>query len=211
MATLGRTLKAHYESLLADRQFRRDAQVQHATTFTRFGRDSLTFDRVKGGDLRLFLGVGIPNPQIEAESPWWRVHDGDWPEDAPPELNPSHFTLDHALRCAWQFLETCGFAWFDNPLALSPTEWREKHNLLVRDYRQVEVTLSWPTTMPINERIVRSKRCIPSFHALSALDLRDHFADVDSVRLDRMSFADALELKKAVEEVGLVLEFKIAF
>lgn len=210
MAALGRTLKAHYESLLADRQFRRDARFPYATTFTRFGRDSLTFDRVKGADLRVILRVGIPNPEIEAESPWWQVHDEDWPEDAPLELNPNDFTLDHALSCAWQFLVTCGFAWFDNPLALSPTEWREKHNLLVRDHRQVEVFLSWPTTMSFNERIIRSKRCIPSFHALSALQLRDHFVDVDSVRLDAMPLADALELKKAVEAVGLVLELKIA-
>jgi len=80
----------------------------------------------------------------------------------------------------------------------------------VRDHRQVEVTLSWPTTMSLNERIIRSKRCIPSFQALSALQLRDHFVDADSIRLDRMPFADALELKKAVEEAGLVLELKIA-
>jgi len=115
MGTLGRILKAHYESLLADRQFRRDERFPQATTFTRFGRDRLTFDRVKGEDLRLVLGVGIPNVEIEAESPWWDVFDEDWPEDAPPELNPSDFTLDHALKCAWQFLVTCGFAWFDNP------------------------------------------------------------------------------------------------
>ena len=210
MATLGRILKAHYEASLADRQFRRDKQLARSTTFIRSGRDTLTFDRVKGGDLRLFLGIGIPEPDIESESPWWQVHDGDWPEDAPPGLNPSDFTLEHALKCAWQFLATCGFTWFDNPLALTPTEWRERHNLLVRDHRLVEVTLSWPMTMPVNERIIRSKRCIPSFRALSALQLRHHFQGVSFIRLDPMPFADALELKKAVEETGLVLEVKAA-
>jgi hypothetical protein len=210
MATLGKTLRAHYEAPLADRQFRKDERFPQSATFTRRGRDRLTFDRVKGGDLRLFLGIGIPEPEIEAESPWWRVHNGAWPDDAPPELNPSDFTLDHALRCSWQFLESCGFAWFDDPLALSPSEWREKHKLLVRDHRLAEVNLSWPTTMPVNERIIKSQRCIPSFQALSALQLRGRFAGVDCIRLDRMPYANALELKKVVEETGLVLEVKIA-
>lgn len=208
MATLGKTLQRHYESALIGRQFRRDDRFPHSTTYTRAGRDSLTFDRVKGGDLRLFLGIGIPNPEIEAKSPWWQVREGDWPDYAPPALNPDDFTLEHALKCAWRFLETCGFAWFDNPLALSLTEWREKHKLLVHDHRQAEITLSWPSTMPLNERIIRSRNCIPSFSALSALQMRERFLGVDSIPLGRMPLANALELKKAVEQVGFILSVK---
>jgi hypothetical protein len=207
MAALRKALR-RYEEPLAQRQFQRDHRFPDLTRYTRADRHSLTFDRVMGRDLRLFLAIGLPDPEIEAESPFWAVHNFAWPPDAPPELNPNDFTLEHALSCAWQFLETCGFAWFDDPLSLDPTEWRVKYRLRVRDHRQVQVTLSWPATMPVNERIMQSKRCIPSFRTRPATQLREYFlGEVDALHLGAMPLANALELRKTVEKHGLILDF----
>lgn len=206
MPGLGTILRAQYEGLLAARQFHRDKAFPNATTFTRNGLDSLTFDRMKGGDLRVVLGIGLPEPEIEAESPSWPVLEVDSAEDWPAELNPNEYTLEHALKCAWQFLDGCGLAWFENPMLFTPSEWRKRHKLLIQDHRLVEVTLSWEKTLPLNERIIRAKRCVPLFSAIPAMEMRAQFLNVDSIYLDRMPFATALELKGEVEKAGLVLE-----
>lgn len=209
MATLGKLLRAHYEGQLADQLFFRDERFPHSTTYTRENQFKITYDRMKGGDLRLFLSVGMSKPEIEAESPYWSVREKTLPDDAPPELDPSQYTLEFALDSAWQFLEVCGFKWFSDPLALTPTEWRVNHNLLVRDYRQTKLTLSWPSQMKLNDRIIRAKRCIPAFKSMAALQLRNQFADIKALQLGAMPLANALELKKEVESEGLSLDVRI--
>jgi hypothetical protein len=208
MATLGKILKSSYDARFAQRLFYRDKQFSQTTTYTCNNQFAVTFDRVKGGTLRLFLIVGIHKPQIEAESPWWHARDESRLADATPEIDAKQYTLETALSDAWHFLETCGFEWLKNPHAMTPTLWREKHNLLVTDHRQARLTLKWPAAMPLNERIIRAKNCVPAFQGATALQLRNRFIDVASIPLGLMPLANAMELKLNIEQQGLLLEIQ---
>src|ERR1041385_2459738 len=149
MATLGKIL-APYEPLFAERGFHKQTARDRGPFFTDADGRFVSYDRIKGGDLRCFLGVcagAAPNssPEIEAETCWWRTeHD---------------CTLESAAASSWQYLLECGFRFLAEPLELTPTQWRERHNLLVRDSRLRTLTVSWPVEWRLNDVVIRSKRC----------------------------------------------------
>lgn len=203
MASLGNLVAARLGPVLRERGFEKNPGHYGVTLYSRSTPvdQHLVFDRVRGSDLRVFLAIGrIPHvgqeesSGTEAESPWWEV--------------PDPTSLPSALDQAWEFLESCGFAWFDDPLALTPTQWRVQHGLLVRDSRMVGAVLTWPATLSLNERVLRVRRCVPRFHEVPALDVRSQLAGAKVLELGRMPLADAHELRLNAEAEGLTVEIR---
>lgn len=169
----------------------------------------LEFDRgLGGGNLRVYLRIGVPEPEVELESPWWRVDTAplDPDEEPIPGYDPSQRTLEAALARAWEWLETYGWAWFDQPFALTPSEWGLRHGVIFRDHRNARLELSWPEAMSLNERVIRILRCVPQWQGRPALHVRHELLGCDAISLGEMPLANALELKAKIEAEGLLLD-----
>ncbi len=137
---LNRTLRA-----AGFRQERRPADGDRWVRSCPRGQEVLSIDVVRGGAWRVLLGVGSPpsvwpavaNPDpsrswVEAESPWWEY----FPDDEPDEpLDPHLMTKEAALRALADWVLTTGINWLSDPERLTVSEWRERHNLLMRDGR----------------------------------------------------------------------------
>lgn len=197
MATLGKILQPYVLNLEQrgfHKQAVRDVQDRGPCFADSSGR-SIKFDRVKGGDLRCFLEIyprlsypGASHPDIQAESRWWRTkHD---------------CSLESAVASAWDYLGECGFSFLEDPLRLTPTQWRERYGLLVRDFRHRDVVVAWPAGWQLNEVVIRGKRCMPEFANVPALQLHQRLRDMRDLVFRRIPLADALELKQAIEMQG---------
>jgi hypothetical protein len=189
-----------YEPLFGERGFHKQTARDRGPFFTDANGRFVSYDRIKGGDLRCFLGISAaaPNspPEIEAETCWWRTdHD---------------CTLESAAASSWQYLLECGFRFLDEPLQLTPTQWRERHNLLVRDRRLRTLVVSWPAEWRLNDVVIRSKRCIPDFATISALELHQHLQHQRQIIITPISLADGLELRQAIETHGFSVNIRNA-
>lgn len=194
MAKLGQLLRQKIDKLLKERGYKKhDNSLGYSLYVSPKTKQFIAFDRTIGGSLRVLLSVGQPpwhdSPNgIECESPWWEVFEDD--------------ELPVALQKAWEFLMACGFLWLNDPLAKTPTGWREQFKILVRDKRMAHVTVSWPATMSLNERILKAQQCIPNFRTIPALKLHAQLAGLMLFDLGHIPVANALELKQLVEREG---------
>jgi len=105
---------------------------KHPCLYSRYfvsGTKSLILDNVKGGAYRLFLGVNCvpacqPSTadtqmhQIDAESPWFRYRD----ESSKRE----------ALGECWEWFQSVGIPFLNNPFAKELHMWISEHNILIR-------------------------------------------------------------------------------
>lgn len=194
MDSLGKALKS-YESLFAERGFHKQASRDRGPLFVSLSGKYVSYDRILGGDLRCFLGIavanGVTSPEIEAESPWWNIALGD--------------TLDAAVEASWQYMLNPGFLFLNAPLDLTPTQWRERFNLLVRDNRIRTLVVSWPTDWEINQVVIRIKRSIPEYSSMSGLELHNRLKQKSQITILSKPLADALELKIALETQGFLV------
>src|SRR6266850_403802 len=127
MATLGKVMN-RYEPLFAERGFIARVGSQRGPRFiTKDGR-SVTYDRMKTGTLRCFLSLGIP-AYLDAETPWWETGREE--------------SVESAVAASWNFMQSVGFSFLARPEQMTLTEWRERHNLLIRDYRKSVVHVTW--------------------------------------------------------------------
>src|SRR6187551_506852 len=108
MAALGKALK-QYGPLFAVRGFATRIAADRGPAFLSADGRSVVYDRIRGGDLRLFLCIGDP-PFLDAESTWWPTGHAE--------------TLESAVAASWEFMETAGFRFLESPTSLSVTEWR---------------------------------------------------------------------------------------
>lgn len=77
MSTLGKVLE-QYAALFAERGFLKEEVRDRGPLFVDGKGRFVSYDRIKGGDLRCFLGVFTDRnknsqPEIEAESCWWQT------------------------------------------------------------------------------------------------------------------------------------------
>jgi hypothetical protein len=149
-----------------------------------------------GGDLRCFLGVG-QSPidsftfEIMGESPWWRTRHEN--------------TVATAVGAAMEFLRVAGFSFLDDPLRLSPTEWRESHKILVQDSRRRKVHFAAPPGMELNRAVIICTRCHPALKGQPALQVRGILGRSIAIPSVDESLAFALEIKAACEAEGLMV------
>jgi hypothetical protein len=186
MAALGKLLD-RYEPLFASRGYSRCPAQERGPSFQSCDGRLVIYDRIRGGSLRCFLSHGNP-PFLTAESPWWNTDHDD--------------TLATAVAASWDFLLAAGFAFLDSPTTLTVTDWRVRHNLLVRDSRPGHLTLTWPSSWSLNELVMAAKRSIPHYRSVSALDLRDQLATFRSISITDLSYLDALELVPLLSQQG---------
>jgi hypothetical protein len=194
MGALGKIL-ARYAPLFAERGF--DKKPGEAAGAGSFFADNkgrfVSYDRMKGGDIRCFLGICSNSamdsePGIEAETRWWDTQQAS--------------TLESAVASSWEHLLECGFRFLDDPLELTPTEWRERYGLLVRDTRLRTMVISWPAAWHLNDVVIRSKRCIPGFTSLGALELHQRLKGHHHITAGSLPLANALELQQVIEVHG---------
>lgn len=186
MATLGKVLNP-YEPLFAARGFATRTTIERGPAFCASDGRCVAYDRIMGGGLRCLLSLGQP-PYIQAESPWWSTGHSE--------------TLETAVIASWSFLTTAGFRFLEAPDAISVTNWRVEHNLLVRDRRQSRLVLTWPTSWTLNDVVMASKRGIPHYARFSALELRRILEPLRSIVISDLPYLNALELLPQLQQNG---------
>lgn len=195
MSDLKKALRS-YEHSLAERGYRPVQAIERGPTYCSGGRKFISFDRVKGGDLRCFLGdtrlsASRGEFEIEGESPWWHARDD---EDMP-----------RAVASAIGFLLEAGFFFLDDPLGLVPTEWREQYGILVKDARRRIVHFSAQAGAEPNRVILACMRTHPTLRGQPALKVREILGRNTAIPTVYESLAFALETKKRCEAEGLVV------
>lgn len=198
MSSLGRLVRKHAADMLATMGFARtgkDRTLYRRQTGERI--QFIEFDRAKGGDLRVFLSVDCDPTLwgeasgIRAESPWW-----DAAEES--ELEPS-------VTQAVGFLVAVGFRWLTDPYALSPTEWRAKHKILVHDLHVSNLNIERPPDLPVNKAALLLKQHVQQYKGTSAMVIREGLLASSKVALGAFPHADALELAATLEREGFIV------
>jgi hypothetical protein len=188
MATLGKVLDK-YNARFQDAGYPRRLAGERGPVFQGDDLRSVAYDRMKTGVLRCFLCLGEP-PYIESETPWWSTSHAE--------------TIESAVEASWQFLRDAGFQFLRHPESLTPTQWRERYHILVRDYRRCCVNVTWPTAWSLNQVVMAAKRSVPYYARFSALEIRQRLADVKCIQITDFSLLDAQELATALRAEGFL-------
>lgn len=198
MSDLRRIVRSH-EEVLTSRGFARATSIDRGPTYDHDGCKFVVYDRIRGGDLRCFLCVraGAATDDgfdIEGESPWWRTEYDQ--------------TLESAVTASLQFLIDVGFAFLEDPLARTPTEWREQHNILVRDKRKRTVHFFTHQGMDLNRAVMICTRSHPTLKGQPALQVRQVLGPKIEIPSVVESLAFALEIQKKCEAEGLIVRIE---
>jgi len=178
MALLRKTI-IPYEARFAERGYNNRVPGERGRCFmTKDGR-AITYDRMKTGTLRCFLSLGVPI-YLDAETPWWQTHHNG--------------SLESAVADSWDFMQTVGFSFLDRPERMTVTQWRERHNLLVRDHRKSVIHVTWPSSWPLNQIVMAAKRAIPGYQRFAALEVRHMLEGRSSIDITDLSLLQAKEL-----------------
>lgn len=188
MAILGKVLDK-YNARFQDAGYPRRLAGERGPVFQSDDLRSVGYDRMKTGVLRCFLCLGEP-PYIESETPWWPTSHAD--------------TIESAVEASWQFLLDAGFQFLRHPESLTPTQWRERYHILVRDYRRCCVNVTWPTAWSLNQVVMATKRSVPHYARFSALEIRQRLADVKCIQITDFSLLEAQELATALRAEGFL-------
>ncbi|MEZ0387205.1 MAG: hypothetical protein ACAI34_09075, partial [Verrucomicrobium sp.] len=70
------------------------------------------------------------------------------------------------------------------------------------------LAVSWPEKWRLNDIVIYSKRCIPDFAAMSALDLRQHLQGQREITITRTPLANAMELQQEIEAHGFFVDIR---
>lgn len=185
-----------HEQVFIERGYRRVEAIGRGPTYSDGGRKYVVFDRVRGSDLRCLLGDGpgaskSAEFEVEGESPWWRTEHGE--------------TVSSAVAAAVAFLVKAGFSFLDDPLRLTPTEWRERHGIVVRDRRRRVLRFSVPAEMSQNRVVIACVRAHPALRGKPAMKAREILGPDMLIPPVYETLAFALEIKRQCEAEGLVI------
>jgi hypothetical protein len=188
-----------HEQPLIERGYQRIEGVGRGPTYSDGGRRYVIFDRIRGNDLRCLLGDGPGASrgaefEVEGESPWWRTEHGE--------------TLSSAAAAAVRFLVEAGFSFLEDPLRLTPTEWREQHGIVVRDNRPRMIRFSAPPDMSPNRIVIACVRAHPSLRGKPAMKVREILGPELAIPPAKISLAFALEIKRQCEAEGLLVSIR---
>jgi hypothetical protein len=188
-----------HEQPLIERGYRRVEAIGRGPTYSDGGGKHVVFDRIRGHDLRCLLGDGPGASkgaefEIEGESPWWRTEHGE--------------TVSSAVAAALCFLVEAGFSFLEDPLRRTPTEWRERHGIVVRDNRRRVIRFSAPQDMSPNRIIIACLRAHPLLRGNPAMRVRETLGPGLAIPPVKDTLANALEIKRQCEAEGLVVSIE---
>jgi len=207
---VGRLIDKKLKSLLQGRGFVKETNSWGFTLYVRRSADdpariyhAIVFERTSlSPGLRVFLCINC--------LPIYGADNVYGPE--PKRIEAPCFSIveksdeEGAVDAAGEFLARTGLSWFDDPYAMTPGEWRERHDMVdFHDGHVVEGTVSWPADLPHTKAAVLLTLHVDDFKGVDARELLPLTRDSHAVRIRPRGLAQMLELRKRIASAGLGL------